>query len=107
MPNEHRKLLICGAAILLASCAKPKDTTEIVASGHVEATDVRISAKVPGRLLSLPLQEGDVVKAGQQLAQLDTTDLKLALRQAKAEREQADAELRLRLAGARKEDIAE
>jgi HlyD family secretion protein len=96
------------AAVLVTSaCRSQEAPSAIVASGHVEATDVRVSTKVPGRLASLPLQEGDLVKAGQELARLDTTDQKLALRQAQAEREQADAELRLRLAGARKEDIAE
>jgi HlyD family secretion protein len=47
------------------------------------------------------------VAPGQELGRIDTTDLRLALQQAKAEREQASAEYRLRLAGARKEDIAE
>jgi HlyD family secretion protein len=47
------------------------------------------------------------VKDGQELAGIETTDLDLALQQARAEREQAAAELRLRRAGARKEDIAE
>ena len=44
---------------------------------------------------------------GQQLAAIDTTDLDLARRQAKADRRQAAAELELRVAGPRKEDIAE
>ena len=39
------------------------------------------------------------MKAGQELARIDTTDVELALRQARAERDQAAAELRLRLAG--------
>ena len=41
------------------------------------------------------------------LAEIDTTDLKLSLGQANAERDQAAAELRLRVAGARHEDVAE
>jgi HlyD family secretion protein len=47
------------------------------------------------------------VTGGQVLAEIDTTDLKLSLGQARAERDQAAAELRLRIAGARAEDIAE
>lgn len=101
-------LCLAGTALAsLAGCHRETDTSQIVASGHVEATDVRISAKVPGRLQSLAVKEGDAVAAGQELARTETTDLKLALQQARAEREQASAELRLRLAGARKEDIAE
>lgn len=98
---------VAAAAAFSAACRSDRDTSQIVASGHVEATDVRISAKVPGRLQALPVQEGDAVAAGQELARIETTDLRLALQQAKAEREQAGAELRLRLAGARKEDVAE
>jgi len=90
-----------------AACRTPESTSSITASGHVEATDVRLSAKVPGRLASLAVQEGDAVQAGQELGRIDTTDLQLALAQARAERDQAGAELRLRRAGARKEDIAE
>jgi membrane fusion protein YbhG len=94
-------------ALTLAACGGRHDTSTIVASGHVEATDVRISTKVAGRLERFALEEGDVVKQGQELAAIDTTDLALALRQAKADRRQAAADLGLRLAGPRKEDIAE
>jgi HlyD family secretion protein len=95
------------AALFLGGCARGTDATQILASGHVEATSVRIATKVAGRLESLLVQEGDVVRAGQVLGTLATTDLKLALEQARAERDQAAAEYRLRLLGARKEDIAE
>jgi HlyD family secretion protein len=91
----------------LAACRRGSDASLIVASGHVEATDVRVSTKIGGRIESLPVKEGDRVKAGQDLAAVETTDVNLSLLQAKAERGQAAAELRLRLAGSRKEDIAE
>jgi HlyD family secretion protein len=99
----------CLAALALAAagCGGGSDSTAILASGHVEATDVRISTKVAGRLETLAVREGDAVAAGRELARIETTDIRLALRQARAERDQAAAELRLRVAGARKEDIAE
>ncbi len=90
-----------------AGCATQAKSTNIVAAGHVEATDVHISAKVGGRLKEAPLKEGDMVKTGALLARLETTDVEILIRQARADRAQADADLRLRLAGARKEDIAE
>ena len=95
------------AATLCAACGPRPDPSLIAASGHVEATDVRMATKVPGRLQSLAVKEGDAVAAGAELARIDTTDQSLALDQLRAERDQARAELRLRLAGARKEDIAE
>jgi HlyD family secretion protein len=78
-----------------------------VASGHVEATEVRVSTKVAGRLASLKVDEGDTLSVGQEIGRIDDVDVRLSLQQAVAERDLAAAELRLQLAGARKEDIAE
>jgi HlyD family secretion protein len=66
---------------------------------------VRVAPEVGGRLVKLAVAEGDRVKAGDLVAQLDTADVALALRRAAAERLAADAQLRLLLAGARAEDI--
>jgi HlyD family secretion protein len=88
------------------ACRKPA-ADEIVVSGHVEATEVRVSTKVPGRLEAVEFDEGDAVTEGQELARIDTVDLRLALDAARAERSQAGAQLRLLVAGARAEDIGE
>jgi HlyD family secretion protein len=95
------------AALLAPGCGGNRDRAEIVASGHIEMTQVRISTKVGGTLLSFPLQEGDRVSLGQQLAQIDTTDLVLTRAAARADLGQATAELNLRLAGSRQDEIAE
>lgn len=100
-------LLAAALALLAAACGQPGDPNLIVAAGHVEATDVHLAAKVGGRLLRFALQEGDAEAAGQVLAEIDTTDTRLALQQARADRAQAAAELDLRLAGSRPEDIAQ
>jgi membrane fusion protein YbhG len=94
-------------AVTVAACGGRHESSSILASGHVEATDVRLSTKVAGSLERFALEEGDLVKRGQEVAAIDTTDLGLALRQVKADRRQAAAELELRVAGPRKEDIAE
>jgi HlyD family secretion protein len=101
------RLVVLAAALAAHGCAAGGDSFLVVTSGHVEATEVRVSAKVGGRLESLGFEEGDRVEAGQELARIETTDLSLAYDQARAERDLAAAELRLRVAGARKEDIAE
>lgn len=75
------------------------------ASGYVEATEVRVGAQVGGRVLEVPVEEGDRVAAGAVLARLDPADIELALRRAEAERDQAVAQLRLLQAGARAEDV--
>ena len=74
-------------------------------TGYVEATDVRVSAQVGGRLLDLRVGEGDRVTAGEIVATLDTADAELALQRAHADRDQAAAQLHLLEAGSRPEDI--
>jgi len=105
------RLLRTAAALLLGpalvGCGSRRDPATIAASGHVEATQVRVSTKVPGRLESLSAGEGDTVRAGQELGRIDGTDLRLSLQRARAERDQAAADLRLRLAGPRREDVGE
>jgi HlyD family secretion protein len=60
---------------------------------------------VGGRLLEIAVAEGDVIAAGAPVAKLDTADVEIALRRARAERDQALAQLRLLVAGARAEDV--
>ena len=66
---------------------------------------MQVSAQVGGQLLDLRVAEGDRVAAGDVIARLDTRDTELALQRVRAERQQADAQLRLLRAGARGEDI--
>ena len=103
----NRSLAAFLALIALHACSGSGRDERVVASGHVEANDVRIVTKVRGRLLRRPVDEGDAVKVGQVLGVVDTIDAELALREAVAQRDQADAGLRLRIAGSRREDIAE
>ncbi|HEX4912305.1 MAG TPA: efflux RND transporter periplasmic adaptor subunit [Vicinamibacterales bacterium] len=87
------------------ACAEEAPTDRLRASGHVEATETRIAPDVGGRILTLTVQEGDRVEAGQVVMTLDSRDTQLAIDRAKAERDAADAQLRLVKAGARVEDI--
>jgi HlyD family secretion protein len=99
--------LVLVAGLAGGACRKGDDAGLIVASGHVEATEVLVSTKVAGTIESLAVDEGATVAAGQELARIDTTDTRLALDAARAEHAQAEAELRLRLAGSRVEDVRE
>jgi HlyD family secretion protein len=94
-------------ALAALSCRRGADDGTIVSSGHVEATEVTVSTKVAGTIETLAVDEGASVVAGQEIARLDTTDTRLALDAARAERALAAAELRLRLAGSREEDVRE
>jgi membrane fusion protein YbhG len=96
---------IVGVALTVAGCRHATSEIERRVSGQVEATEVQVAPEVGGRILEIPVSEGDQVKQGDLVAQLDTRSIQLAIQSAKAERANADAQLRLILAGARQEDI--
>lgn len=66
-------------AITLAACNNKENDFD--ATGTFEATEVTVSAEQNGRLLALDINEGDRVRAGQQVALIDTTQLYLKARQ--------------------------
>ncbi|KPL00762.1 MAG: hypothetical protein AMJ91_03325 [candidate division Zixibacteria bacterium SM23_73_3] len=67
-------------------------TAVVTANGKiVPRTDVKISAYVPAKITKLPVEEGEVVKEGQLLVQLDATEYKAAVNQAKAQLASAKA----------------
>jgi HlyD family secretion protein len=78
----------------------------IEASGTLESVDVNVGAKVPGQVLRLFIDEGSRVKAGDTLALLDRSTLRIQWEQAKAGVDLARAQYRLLLNGARAEDIS-
>jgi HlyD family secretion protein len=98
--------LVCVSTLLAgAACRDRQPATAARVSGQVEATEVQVSAEVGGRIIQMPIAEGDRLKQGDLVATLDTRDIDLALQQAQAERAQAEAQLRLLQAGSRPEDI--
>lgn len=58
---------------------------------HVESDNVSVSSKIMGRISKQYVQEGDTVKAGQLLAELDSTDLVAQKQQALAGKAQTEA----------------
>ena len=103
--TRHLHLLFLAGALFASSCREAPPADRIRASGQVEATEVQVASQVGGRLERFPVVEGQRVEAGSVLAVLDTADTQLALARARAERDQADAQLRLLRAGSRPEDI--
>jgi HlyD family secretion protein len=104
--NRVSVVAVLSATLVLAvACRNATDDGAIHASGHIEATDIRLAATVGGRLLEAPFEEGDELRAGELVARLETTDAEHRLDQARANAEAADAQLRLLLAGTRAEDL--
>ena len=105
MSRRHLLVPLLCLGLGVAACERQDPTSASRVSGHVEATEVQVSADVAGRILELRVNEGDRVKAGDLIATLDTRDTELQIRRARAEREAAAAQLRLLRAGSRGEDI--
>ncbi|ARV59295.1 efflux transporter periplasmic adaptor subunit [Nostocales cyanobacterium HT-58-2] len=79
----------------------------ISANGNVQPErSINVSPKTSGVLKKLLVKEGDRVQQGQILAYMDDSNLRGQLTQANGQLENAQANLRLLLAGSRSEDIA-
>jgi HlyD family secretion protein len=97
--------VILAVAVTLAACQPADDPNALRASGHVEATDVRLAPEVGGRITAFELKEGDRVAAGATILTLDPADIDLAIARARTEQAAAEAQLRLVRAAARPEDV--
>ena len=78
---------------------------EEVIMGQAEATEIRISGKVPGRIVSYRYHEGEKVMKGDTLVFLDTPEVQAKFRQAEAAMSAAQAQNRKAIKGARTEQI--
>ena len=76
-----------------------------VIMGQAEATQVRVSGKVPGRVVAYRFGEGDRVKAGDTLVFLDTPEVMAKLQQAEAARSAAEAQNAKAQKGARAQEL--
>ena len=82
----------------------PADRVRV--SGQVEATEVQVATQVAGRILELKVAEGDRSRLAQLSPGWIRPTRSSVSRAARADRAQADAQLRLLRAGARPEDVA-
>ena len=76
-----------------------------ILQGQVEGTTVRVSGKLPGRVVDLYVSEGDTVAAGDTLVHIHSSIVDAQLLQAKAMEEVAQAQNRKVDAGTRKQII--
>lgn len=75
--KKHIYFIIAGAAFI-TSCS---DREVYDATGIFEATTVTVSSETTGKILSMPVSEGDTVFNGEVIAQIDTVSLFLQHRQ--------------------------
>lgn len=85
--------------------AKPAPTNEITLSGNIEAHESLVSFKVQGRIIDLPVEEGQQVKQGDLLARLEDSDFKQKVRIDESSVAVRQSNLALALAGTRSQEI--
>jgi HlyD family secretion protein len=98
--NLYNKLLLVALLLLnfaVASCRKAPEPE--VVSGTIETDEVRVASRYGGRVEKISAQEGDTLKAGQVIAELEASELH-------ARRAQVAAQLAELESGPRKEEIA-
>ncbi len=81
----------------------PEDALKL--SGNIEAHESIVSFKVQGRIVALPVEEGQWVNQGDLLARLDDDDYRQQVQLDEANVRTRDAELELALAGSRDQEI--
>ena len=99
-PKVEPKVLIwaaiVGLALLTTSCERKSKPHSV--SGTIETDEVRVASRYGGRVEKLFAQEGDSLKPGQPIAELDAAELR-------ARRDQTAAQLAELEAGPRKEEM--
>lgn len=76
-------------------------------SGHIEATETDLGFKVPGKIAAIHFEEGEEVKAGEVVAELEAEDLRRELAAAKARLAAARANAAKMKAGYRPQEVRE
>src|SRR5665648_775517 len=74
-------------------------------SGTIEGTAMPVQPEYGGRIVDLPVREGQMIKVGDIVAKLDDSQAKISLDSAKSQQTQAQAKLNDLLGGARVEEI--
>jgi HlyD family secretion protein len=89
MKNKYIMLVILAFAAV--ACNNNNDKSD--AYGNFEATEVIVSSQANGKLLSLNITEGQVLKAGEIYGFVDTTDLFLKKQQLQAQKEAVSSKI--------------
>lgn len=108
--KPNMKKIIVALPIILAVLAiaylifsSLSDDKKII-TGLVEITNIDVASKIPGRIDSIFVKEGDFVKKGQVLAKLESKEIDAKVGQTKGQFEAAKFKYQMALNGARPEE---
>ena len=87
MNARNRIFVLLGILLIIALCwyfISTKRSGDLQLIGTVDANEVVVSSRIPGRIQTLAVDEGDDVKAGQLIATIQSDDLAAARNAAEA-----------------------
>jgi HlyD family secretion protein len=100
-------VLAVGAAVGIVGCWPfSRSAKELRLPGTVEIQEVRLASRIGGRVKSVSVQEGQLLKAGDVMATFEAPELEAQYAQAQQKREQVYAALERARNGARPEEKA-
>ena len=97
--------IAAGAYLYPRLAKKPAPVNQLTLSGNIEAHESLISFKVAGRIVDLPVEEGQQVQQGLLLARLEDADYKQRVRVDEAGVRVRESNLALALAGTREQEV--
>jgi HlyD family secretion protein len=104
-----RRLAVLGLVLIALGAGgyalwRSKETATLI--GVVRTTEIRVAPEVGGQLVTINVQKGDLIKAGDVVAQLSAIELSAAVVQARAALDAASAQRDHVYAGTRAEEVA-
>lgn len=98
-------LLIGLSVFLIRKVTYKHDDGNLVLSGNVEVTEIDAGFKYAGRVIDIPVEEGQRIKQGDRIAVLDSGELNSQAMQAKAYLDEARTKLDELKTGSRQQEI--
>jgi HlyD family secretion protein len=97
--------VVAGVFYYLHISKKTAPVNQLTLSGNIEAHESLVGFKVQGRIVDLPVEEGQQVEQGALLAQLDDADYQQRVRVDQAAVQVRESNLALTLAGTRHQEV--
>jgi HlyD family secretion protein len=94
-------IVVTALVVLLVKAASPDET---IITGMAEATEIDVASKIPGRIDTVLVREGDAVTKGQLLAVLESKEVSAKVEQARGAMDAARARMSMAERGARPEE---
>ncbi len=99
--NRTRSLFLSSLALAASGCgSRPPPAV----TGLVDATEIDVASRIPGRVKAIAVREGDRVQAGQELVTIESQEVAARIDQVRAAVSAAQAKLALARHGARPEE---